>query len=96
MGHFFPGGFADFASAGLFFFLPATNFVGVLFLFFDPLADFAFAGLLDRLADADLNFSSLFNLTAFVSGVLDFGFDDVWNPDFLSAGYRAGIAASVA
>ena len=94
LSHFFPGGFADLASAGLFFFSPATNFVGVLFFFFDPLANFAFAGLLDRLADADLNFSRFFNLTAFVSGVLDFGFDDVWNPDFASCTGRCWSTAA--
>lgn len=96
LSHFFPAGFTDLASAGLFFLFPSTNFVGVLFLFFDPLANFAGAGSLFRLTDAHLNFASLFGFVTLVGCVLDFGFNDVWYPDLLSAGYRAGVAAGVA
>ena len=93
---FFPGGFTDLTSAGLFFLLPATNFVGVLFFFFDPLANLTLAVFFDWLTDANLNFSRLFSFVTFVSGVLDFGFDDVRYPDFLSACHGARIAACVA
>ena len=96
LSHFFPGGFADFTSSGLLFLSPAANVVSVLFIFFDPLANFSSSGLLYRLLNTDLNFASFFGLVTFVNSVFDVFFDNIRHPDLLRTNSWLDVAASVA
>lgn len=85
---------ADFDLANAFFGLADSHGVLVGDFFLDNFTDANLVNLLFGLANGDLVGVGLFDDLAFVAGVFNFGFDDVWNPNLADLGNFAVAAVA--